>query len=303
MTKVHIKRTGTGIAGFQLIVFLLLLITAVGCKKEYESIEALDERNIQEYIQKNGLNMQQYDTTGIYYQVVKPGTGDAIDYTLQLPVIYTVKSLDGAYSSLDTIVNHYGNYFGYFSPDYLRTVIKTALMNQGGSIRIILPSRKAYGRNGNRTLGIPGNASLDFTVSVLEQRKLPEYEDQMIRKYLGSDAAGYTKSEDGIYYKITNAGTGSQITLDSTLTLNYTGKLLNGNTFESVDGASVILSNFIPAWQKAVPLIKEGGSIRFVFPSPLAYGMTGSTASYTGQSSIPAFSPLDFEVTVTDVAY
>lgn len=276
-----------------LVMFLLVAVTA-GCKKEYDNIEVEDEKNIQEYIQKNGLNMQVYDTTGIYYQVTKMGTGSPIDYTQQLPVVYTVKSLDGVYSSQDTILNHYANYFGYYSPASLRDLMKDVLKNQGGSIRIILPSRKAYGRGGNTSLGIPGNASLDFTVSILEKSKLPEYEDQMIKKYLGADLPNYTKSADGIYYKIGEVGTGKEIRTDSTVTVNYSGSFMNGTVFDSYDGYSSQVDGFISAWTKILPLIKEGGSIKFVTPSTSAYGLQGS-------NSIPAFSPLGFDVKVTKV--
>ncbi len=302
MIKTYIRRIRAAGSGIQVTLFFLLIIAA-GCKKEYEGIETLDERNIQEYIQKNGLNMQQYDTTGIYYQIIKPGAGDSLDYTLQLPIVYTVKTLDGSYSSQDTIMNHYGNYFGYYSPADLRNIMKNIQLKQGGSIRVILPSRKAYGRNGNSTLGIPGNASLDFTISVVEKKNLLAYEGQMIRNYmLRNNLTGYIQSQDSIYYKIIEAGeTGSPINLDSTLTLNYTGKFLNGTAFETAEGATVILKSFIPAWQKMVPLIKEGGTIRFILPSNLAYGIVGSSDPTTGKT-IPGFSPLDFEVKVTDVA-
>ncbi len=284
---------------YKLSLGMFLLITVMaGCKKEYESIEVEDERNIQEYIQKNGLNMQVYDTTGIYYQVTKTGTGSPIDYTQQLPVVYTVKSLDGVYSSQDTILNHYANYFGYYSPASLRDLMKDVLKNQGGSIRIILPSRKAYGRGGNTSLGIPGNASLDFTVSILEKSKLPEYEDQMIKRYLDrNNLTGFSKTNTGLYYKILEQGSGSEIKIDSTVTVDYTGKLLNGSVFDSGTSASFQLDDpsLRQGWKEGLVLINEGGSIRMVMPSTLAYGITGL-------STIPAFSPLDFEVKVTAVS-
>ena len=285
---------------YRIFALVMLTMAAIAsCTKDYEDIKTLDERNISEYISRNGLKVQPYDTTGLYYEVLKPGSGENLDYTQQIPLIYTVRSLDGSYISQDTIVNHYSNYFGYYSPASIRDLMMKVLQKQGGSIRVILPSRKAYGRTGNKTLGIPGNASLDFTISVLEKNKLPLYEEQMIKKYLGSDLQNYTKSPDGIYYKIGNPGTGSVINQDSTLTVNYTGRLLNGVTFESNEGASVSLSRFITAWQQAVPLVKVGGSIRFIFPSTLAYGLNGSTDQTSGKVVIPAFSPLDFDVTVT----
>lgn len=280
------------------VYFFVLLLAAVitGCEKSYESIETEDEKNIQAYIQKNGLNVTQYDTTGIYYQITStpPEQADSLDYTKQLPIIYTVRSLDGAYSSQDTVLNRYGNYFGYFSPAGIRDIVKKALKKQGGEIRIIVPSRKAYGRSGNKTLGIPGNASLDYTIKVLERKKLPQYEDGMIRKYLEREGlTGFTRTESGLFYKILEQGTGSSITIDSTLTTDYTGKFLNGKVFES-SSSTYPLAGRVLGWQEGLSFLKEGGSIRMVFPSPLGYGVPGN-------SGIPGFSPLDFEVKVTKV--
>jgi FKBP-type peptidyl-prolyl cis-trans isomerase len=166
---------------------------------------------------------------------------------------------------------------------------------------VLVPSRKAFGRNGSGQ--IPGNASLDYTVKVLERSKLAEYEDAVIQNYLSKNSlSGFTKSADNIWYKISEPGTGSKIIgLDSTITFNYTGRLLNGTVFETNEGVSTLLSGYIPSWHKSIPLVKEGGSIRFVAPSSFSYGLAGSPASSVGQISIPAFAPLDFDVKVTKV--
>lgn len=280
---------------------LALAVLLVACTKEYASITEEDEINIQAYISANNLSMQKFDTTGAYYSVVSPGVGPELDYTKQIPLIFTVKSLDGKYTSQDTFINHYAGRFGYYTPNVLREAIMANLKNEGGTIRVIVPSRKAYGRNGSGP--IPGNASLDYTVKVLERAKLAQYEDAVIQSYLSKNSLiGFTKSADGIWYKITEPGTGTKIIgLDSTVTFNYTGKLLNGTVFETNEGVSTILSGYIPSWQKIVPLIKEGGSVRFVAPSSFSYGLAGSQASSVGQISIPAFAPLDFDVKVTKV--
>lgn len=109
---------------------------------------------------------------------------------------------------------------------------------------------------------------------------------------------GFSKTNTGIYYKIGQPGTGSPISVDSTVVANYTGKLLNGTIFDrAVAGseATFALTSVIKGWQQAIPLINQGGSIRMLIPSALAYGMEGSSPS------IPPFSCLDFEVNVTDV--
>jgi len=267
------------------------------CKKDYPTIQEIDNQSIQQYLSQNNLNMTKYtfnDTSEFYYQVIKPGTGPNIEYSQQVPLLFSIKTLDGAYSSTDTFSNRYASYLGYFALEPVRVAVKELLVKKNGQIRVIIPSRFAYGRNGSGS--IPGNASLDISVSVLDEAKLPAYEDFVIQEYLQKNGmTGFNKTTAGIYYKINTPGTGSPITVDSTVTAKYTGKLLNGTVFDkSESGASFLLNGTILGWRQAVPLIKEGGNIRIVVPSSLAYGMAGN-------ANIPAFSPLDFDITVTEV--
>lgn len=285
------------------IIGVVLLTTFLAaCTKEYASIEEVDKQAVADYLQKNNLandpQVFQHYESGIYYKVVNPGTGPDLDYSLQIPLIYTIKTLDGTYNSVDTFVNKYANYLGYFKPDSLREVMKISGMKQGGTVRVILPSRFAYGKSG--TTGIAGNSSLDMTVTAITEDKLADYEDFIIQKYLqANNLTGFSKTASGLYYKIAEPGTGTDvITATSTLTLEYTGKLLNGTIFDqTATGATATfsLAGLIEGWQEALPLIKEGGSIRIIVPSPLAYGLSGSA-----NGSIPPFSCLDFNIKVTD---
>ncbi len=277
---------------------LLLLSIVAACEKEYESIESIDNKNVTAYIQANKLNMVEYQNSGIYYEVIKPGSGADLEYSDQVPLLFTIKSLDGKYTSIDTLSssNRYYNYLGYFSQEGVRVGIKEVLKKSSGTIRMIIPSRSAFGRNGSGN--IPGNASLDLTVKVLNKSKIAAYDDATIQKYMNSNAlSGFTKTTSGLYYKIDVAGTGSPITADSTIKAEYEGKLLNGTIFDKSSAGSPItraLSDFVKGWQEAIPFIKEGGTIRMILPSSLGYGLEGN-------SGIPPFSCLYFSVKVTEV--
>jgi len=277
----------------------LVLTILFSCQKEYETIDVIDDRNIKEYIQLNKINMQEYQGTGIYYQVVSPGTGSEVQYSDKMPALITMRSLDGKYVSVDTfnIANRYYNFLGYYNPEPIRIGVKEVLKKSNGTIRMLIPSRLAFGRNGSGS--IPGNASLDVTVRALDISKIVQYEDFTIKKYLESNSlTGFTKTTTGLYYKIGQPGTGSPITIDSTIVANYTGKLLNGTLFDRAlagSEATFKLNSLVNGWRQGIPFIKEGGSIRLIVPSTLGYGLEGSSPS------IPAFSVLDFEVTVTDV--
>lgn len=277
---------------------LLLLSIIVACEKEYESIEVIDSRNVAAYIQKNNLNVTEYQDTGIYYEVVSPGTGEDLEYSDQVPMILSIRSLDGKYVAVDTFssTSRYYNYLGYFTPEGVRVGVKEVLKKRMGTLRMIIPSRLAFGRNGAGN--IPGNASLDITVRVLDKDKMDEYDDLSIQKYMqANNLTGFTKTSSGLYYKIAEPGTGSPITIDSTVVAEYNGKLLNGYVFDKTttgNPATFSLSGVVKGWQEGIPLIKEGGSIQLILPSALGYGLAGS-------SPIPAFSCLDFTVKITEV--
>lgn len=300
---------------YLIAIGLAATISFVGCeKKEYQSFEELDNANIQEYIRKNNLAVQQYKETGLFYEVLEEGTGQPITYENAYPIVYTVKSLDGAYHAGDTLSsnNRYAELFGYFpfgsayaglpnSPvertgDF-KEVVREALQYTNGKIRIIVPSRLMYGRNGNSNLGVPSNASLDYVVTVHDN--FMDYEDGVIHRAIakaGLNADDFTKREDHIYYHILTPGDGDVITTDSTVTVNYTLRNPEGVTIDSgTDAEFSLVSGTIAAWPKIIPLVKKGGKIRFFTPSPHAYGLTGNTSG-----SIAPFLTLDFEVEVKE---
>jgi FKBP-type peptidyl-prolyl cis-trans isomerase len=113
--------------------------------------------------------------------------------------------------------------------------------------------------------------------------------------YCTANNITYTEHASGILYEIMSPGLTTQPTIANTVSVVYTGKLLNGNQFDaSANPVRLALSGVIKGWQIGIPLIKKGGRIKMVIPSSLAYGCTG-------QGSIAPNSPLYFEVSLTDV--
>jgi FKBP-type peptidyl-prolyl cis-trans isomerase FkpA len=168
------------------VIFLSGIL--VSCVKEYESIEVIDDRNVRDYIQKNSLSVQEYNGTGVYYQVVSPGLGTEVQYSELTPAIITIRSLDGKYAScghLSAMESRYYNYLGYFNPEAVRVGVKEVLKKSNGTLRVIVPSRLAFGRNG--TTQIPGNSSLDIVVKVMEKDKIPQYDDYTITQVHGKE--------------------------------------------------------------------------------------------------------------------
>ncbi len=111
-----------------------------------------------------------------------------------------------------------------------------------------------------------------------------------------ANSINYKEDPSGILYEIIIPGADPAPNLSSTVSTVYTGKLLNGNTFDAAANPITFqLSGVIDGWKIGIPLIKKGGRIKMVIPSALAYGCTGSG------SAIAPNSPLYFDVTLTDV--
>lgn len=107
----------------------------------------------------------------------------------------------------------------------------------------------------------------------------------------------------GIFYEITNAGTGATATLCSNITVTYTGSLLStGSVFDSspAAGVSFVLRQLIVGWQRGLPLIKSGGSMTIYIPPSLGYGASDRTDG-NGNVVIPANSYLKFTIQLLDV--
>lgn len=299
--------------------FLALLFFSACDKKEYQTIVELDDSNIQEYIQKNGISVEEYENTGIYYSIVEEGTGPVINYEDKIPLVFTLKTLDGTYNSVDTFsaANRYYDFLGYFpygsasanapgSPldqeTGMKVILKNVLKNANGKVRVIVPSRLAYGRNGTKL--IPSNASIDYLIHAIDPENIPAYEDESIRKYiasLGFQSSDFEKTSTGIYYKIDALGTGEFLNESTNFKAAYDLKFLDGASFQKADSATFNLKEVIPAWREVMPKVKESGKIRMLIPSAQAYGFEGRKDQNTGAVAIPPFASLDYEVQVVKV--
>ncbi|ANH79791.1 hypothetical protein A8C56_01320 [Niabella ginsenosidivorans] len=98
-----------------------------------------------------------------------------------------------------------------------------------------------------------------------------------------------TGETDGIFSEIINPGTGAAPTLSSTVTVKYIAYFMNGKAYDSTyvktpDGVTTPpLNQLIKGWQLGLPKIKEGGQIRLIIPSSLAYGCNPNAGSLTNQ--------------------
>ncbi len=162
-----------------LLIILFCCAIFAACKKEPMGAEAekaqaiIDDKIISDYLAANpNLSAQRIDTTGVYYIVIQPGSGnDLFTNATQVTVGYTGKLLTTGQLFTKTDNIH---------PSYvLSSLIRgwrlgIPKIKKGGQVRLLVPSRYAYGPNPQPELGkayglpdgLPASAVLDFDITL-----------------------------------------------------------------------------------------------------------------------------------------
>lgn len=82
--------------------------------------------------------------------------------------------------------------------------------------------------------------------------------------------------DNGISYKIIKKGNGISPAVSDTVVAHYTGKLIDGQVFDSSvqrgQPSTFPLANVIKGWQEVLPKMKIGSKWEVVIPPQLAYG-------------------------------
>jgi len=129
----------------------------------------------------------------------------------------------------------------------------------------------------------------------------PASEVTALENYLFSNGiTSAVKHPAGFYYEVVNAGTGIKPALCSIVNVAYTGKLTNGNTFDSQTSLSFQLGALIEGWRKGLPLIQKGGTIKLYIPPSLGYGAV-DVKDNQGNVVVPANSILVFDINLLEV--
>lgn len=157
------------------IILGLCICIFAGCKKEEEPTivnnnqSAIDDKLIADYLTANNLTAQKLsanDTTGIRYIILQQGPVSSI-YTssTQITVGYTAYVLGNSTAFQQTSTYHPSFTLGDVIKGW-QLVFEKGVINKGGTIRIFIPSRYAYGPY--TQTGLPANAVLDFTIDVFD---------------------------------------------------------------------------------------------------------------------------------------
>jgi FKBP-type peptidyl-prolyl cis-trans isomerase len=97
---------------------------------------------------------------------------------------------------------------------------------------------------------------------------------------------GVKETPSGLQYLVLTDKKGEKPTVESDVTVNYKGYLLDETVFDSSydrgEPATFKLNQVIPGWTEGVQLMSPGAKYRFWVPSDLAYGDRGASAQIEG---------------------
>lgn len=149
---------------FPVLSLVFLLAGGVGYIKETgcqnKSIDS-ERAAIQAYATANGITATAH-SSGLYYQVINPGSGVTPNSNSKVFVTYTGKLLDGTQFDAGTTPVTGGGWT--LSGLISGWQVGLPLIQKGGSIKLIIPSSMAYGCQGAGT--IPSNAILFFDITL-----------------------------------------------------------------------------------------------------------------------------------------
>lgn len=142
---------------------------------------------------------------------------------------------------------------------------------------------------------------------VIENPSDPKEVDEAVAEYLDQlspvDSTAkrtrtLTTTPTGLKYRVVKEGTGKQPTADDEVEVNYEGRLLSGEVFDSSykrgEPAKFPLKGVIPGWTEGLQYMKEGAVYEFYIPYDIAYGPQG-------RGEIPPKADLLFKVELIKV--
>jgi FKBP-type peptidyl-prolyl cis-trans isomerase FklB len=112
--------------------------------------------------------------------------------------------------------------------------------------------------------------------------------------FLKANAAkpGVVVRPSGIQYNILQNGFGSHPGPFDTVSVEYTGSLINGKVFDATEAgmpAQLEVDKLIAGWREALTIMRVGDHWRVVIPSALAYGSRGAGAGRIAPNQVLVF--------------
>ncbi len=280
-------------------------------KRHNESIK------LKAYIDEHDIKTKALPS-GLIFIPLKEGVGKKPDTGEMCRIYMKVEVLDGdlLYSNFDgePIDVEYGKDF-----DTKGLMEGLGKLKVGGKAQLIVPSSIGVGERGMQA--VPAFTTLIYDVqldkirSVEEVQKeraekkkerealtarLKEIEPERINKYIIENNIEQQPTESGLYVIELITGNGEKPVNGDVVKVHYALFTIDGkkidSSYDKGEPVQVTLgqNQVIKAWAEGITYIREGGKVRLITPSSLAYGRGR-------QGDITPYSPLIFDIELLEI--
>jgi FKBP-type peptidyl-prolyl cis-trans isomerase len=205
-------------------------------------------------------------------------------------------------------------------PQYNGDLMEGLMLLTEGDSALFRVSADSIFRNGQMPPFVKKGDTVQFYVKMVSVKSMEDFQkaedetakkqigadEEIIKKYLVDNNITATKTASGLYYSITQAGTGENAKAGQEVSMYYTGKLLDGTTFDSNQDPKfghtepfkfpLGTGQVIKGWDEGIALLNKGAKAKLIIPSPLGYGTRGMPGNPNNAKGIPANSILVFDV-------
>ena len=264
--------------------------------------------------------------SGIEYQIVKdekgqsPVIGDMVE--LHMVARYKDDKMDTVLFDSRKMNNNTPMQFPMPAPSFKGDIVEAFMLLSPGDSAIIRMSIDSVKKQPNVQLPdfMKSGEKIQYNVvmvSVKSQDALKKEQDehaskqkgaddQILQDYFKSNNLQPSKTASGLYYIIETQGSGPNAAPGKAVTVNYTGRTLDGKVFDSNQDPSMGHAEpftfnlgqgqVIAGWDEGVALLNKGAKAKLFIPSGMAYG------SQSPSPAIPNDAILMFDIEVLNIS-
>jgi peptidylprolyl isomerase len=168
------------------------------------------------------------------------------------------------------------------------------MMQKGTKIKLFIPAKLAYGKDGYNNL-VPPNSAI-----ILDMEMVDLVPPEPVVKW-DINGKQVLETPSGLKYVVFEPGQGELIKPQSIVTVNYSGYFTNGELFDSSVKRfepirfPVGIGSVIDGWDEGLQLMRKGSKFQLLVPSHLGYGSEGAPPQILPDTD------LIFDIEVLDV--
>lgn len=258
--------------------------------------------------------------SGLYYKLQIIGDGaikPSVNDLLQLSIIY--KTIDDSVFMDSYTYNETGMVILPFRHSSFKGSFEEGLtrMNVGDSVSFIVNADSLFEKffRSETPLFLPKGSHVKMEVKLCGILSNEDYQNEMkkyreiiedldinerckLKLYLDTNQIQYSPLSNGMYYLPIKQGVGDRAKRGCQVAVHYKGYFLNGKQFEStyergqpLEFTLGVEGQVIDGFQTAISLMNEGAKTKFIIPSHLAFGETGSSTKI-----IPSYTTVIYEI-------